>query len=61
MKLLVLIIGCALFTAGCQGASSPSTGSSNAGGGTSVGNGPIGSTSSSSILMQNIKNGDANR
>ena len=58
MMRLVLSLGCAVLLAACNNAASPSTGSSNVGGGSSVGNGPIGSTSSSSMLMQNIKNND---
>jgi len=59
MKTVLIALACAAFLAACSGQSSSSGGSSNVGGGSSVGSGPIGSTSSSSMLMQQIKTQDS--
>ena len=59
-KLLAAFLSIAMLAACAANSSGPSTGASGqVGGGSSVGQGPIGSTSSSSILMERIKNGDS--
>jgi hypothetical protein len=61
MKTTLMALACAAMLAACSSYSQgPSTGASGqVGGGSSVGQGPIGSTSSSSILMERIKQGDS--
>jgi len=49
----------AAFLAACSTQTANGGASGQVGGGTSVGQGPIGSTSSSSMLMQNIKQSDS--
>jgi hypothetical protein len=59
MKIRLTVLACLAMLAGCSG-QNPNTGASGTvGGGSSVGTGPIGSTSSSSMLMQRIKQEDS--
>jgi hypothetical protein len=59
-KLVAAFLSIAMLAACSSNSQGPSTGASGqVGGGSSVGQGPIGSTSSSSILMERIKQGDS--
>jgi hypothetical protein len=59
-KLVAAFLSIATLAACAANSQGTSTGASGqVGGGSSVGQGPIGSTSSSSILMERIKNGDS--
>lgn len=59
-KLLAAFLSIAMLAACSNNSQGTDTGASGqVGGGSSVGQGPLGSTSSSSILMQRIKNGDS--
>jgi len=59
MKAMLIALACTALVAGCSTQSANGGASGTVGGGSSVGQGTIGSTSSSSMLMQQIKQGDS--
>lgn len=59
MKSMLMVATIAVSLAGCDVQPNNTGANSNVGGSPNVGNGPIGSTSSSSILMQRLKQQDS--
>jgi hypothetical protein len=59
MKTMSIVLTCAVLLAACGTQSSNTGANSNVGGSPNVGAGPIGTTSSSSILMERIKQQDS--